>query len=85
MPDPITPTDLARLLSQAAGVDLLPADLLPEATFEDLSVDSLAMLAVVAEIHRNYVRLPEAAEKAVTVGEFLDLVNSQLTEPAVLG
>jgi acyl carrier protein len=74
----LSPADLAGLLSAAAGVELLPADLTPQATFEELEVDSLAMLAVVAEIHRSYVPMPEEAEKVATVGEFLALVNGRL-------
>jgi minimal PKS acyl carrier protein len=75
---PFTADDVARLLAQTAGVS---ADVDRDSVFEDLGVDSLALLGLVQVIESDRgVRLPEDTETATTVGEFLDTVNNSLTE-----
>jgi minimal PKS acyl carrier protein len=74
---PFTEDDIARLLADTAGMTVV---LESDSVFEELGVDSLAVLGLVQAIESERgIALPESAEKAVTIREFLDTVNTRLT------
>jgi acyl carrier protein len=68
--------EFTKILSSSAGVLIAP-DLVDEATtFEELGVDSLALLGVIPVLERaRQINLPADAENIATVSDFLDLVN----------
>jgi acyl carrier protein len=67
---------LAEILEEVAGT---PADkVVPEATFEELEVDSLTMVEVVVACEERFgVRIPdEALEGLRTVGDAVALIGA---------
>ena len=74
--DSVTLAEFTDLLSAGAGARITP-DLVGEGTtFEELGVDSLALLGVIPVIERTRkIRLPADAENIETVSDFLVLVN----------
>jgi acyl carrier protein len=75
-PASVTIAEFTELLSTGAGVRITP-DLVGEGTtFEEIGVDSLALLSVIPILERTrQILLPADAENIKTVGDFLDLVN----------
>ncbi|HSA49804.1 MAG TPA: acyl carrier protein [Yinghuangia sp.] len=74
--------ELSALMKATAGVAVDPLEMAanPESGFADFGLDSLGLMAVVAEIEHNYgTPLGPDAENRKTPREFVDLVNSQLT------
>ncbi|MDI2128993.1 acyl carrier protein [Yinghuangia seranimata] len=74
--------ELARLMKETAGISADPMEMesRPDATFADFGLDSLGLMAVVAEIEHGYsVPLGPDAERCKSPHEFVALVNSQLT------
>ncbi|NUU24212.1 MAG: acyl carrier protein [Streptomycetaceae bacterium] len=69
-------------MKSAAGVAVDPMELerRSDEAFADLGLDSLGLMAVVAEIEHSY-RAPMGpdAERCKTPGDFVALVNAQLT------
>ncbi len=69
-------TGLAEILDEVAGT---PVDkVVPEATFEELEVDSLTMVEVVVACEERFgVRIPdEALEGLRTVGDAVALIGA---------
>jgi minimal PKS acyl carrier protein len=82
---PPTIGELAEVITQCTGVAVDAAALAshPLTSFEDLEVDSLGVLGVVAELERRHgVILGADAEQCGTPYELLALVNEQLTRAA---
>ena len=77
--------DLKRILVDRVG--LKESDVVddPEATFEDMGLDSLAFVEVQLAMQQEYgFAIPdEDAEKIHSVGEALEYVNQKLAEQAV--
>ncbi|MFI1884605.1 MULTISPECIES: acyl carrier protein [Streptomyces] len=83
MTETVTPEELAGLMRQNAGIPVEPADLTdrPDTSFEEYGLDSLGLLGIVAALeNRHGSTMPADAEKCRTPGEFLDLVNQNLTK-----
>lgn len=79
----ITMTELGELLSASSGVRVTAADLAAVLTFDELGLDSLALLGVIASIERDRgVALPTEAQETRSVREFLALLNDSLREGA---
>ncbi|MEV0587117.1 acyl carrier protein [Nonomuraea sp. NPDC050310] len=75
----LTYEELAEIMSKSAGVTV-PAETLesPTVRFEDLEVDSLGLLSIVAELERRYrLTLGAEAESSQTPGELLAAVNDR--------
>ena len=72
----VTLAEFTELLSVKAGVQIM-SDLVGEGTtFEEIGVDSLALLGVIPVLERTrQILLPADAESIKTVSDFLDLVN----------
>jgi minimal PKS acyl carrier protein len=72
----VTLAEFTELLSTGAGVRITP-DLVGEGTtFEEIGVDSLALLGVIPVLERTrQILLPADAENIRTVSDFLNLVN----------
>ena len=74
--------DLKRILVERVG--LSESDVVddPEATFEDMGLDSLAFVEVQLAMQQEYgFTIPdEDAEKIHSVGQALDYVNAKLAE-----
>ncbi|WP_197319851.1 acyl carrier protein [Saccharomonospora sp. NB11] len=79
----LTMDELCELLSSSSGVPIAPADLEAAATFDDLGLDSLALLGVITAIERNRgVTLPAEAQEVRSVREFLGILNDTLRKAA---
>jgi minimal PKS acyl carrier protein len=77
--DPVTIREFAELLSAGAGVRIAADQVSDSTTFDELGVDSLALLGVVSVLERTReMELPADVELAGTVRKFLTLVNGQL-------
>jgi aromatase len=78
----VTGTDIAAILLTSCGMDPDAAAAAPEASLEELGLDSLAVLelqAVVAERYR--VRIPDPDEAAqLSIGAIAELVDRQREE-----
>ena len=74
--DSVTLAEFTDLLSAGAGVRITPDLVDKGTTFEELGVDSLALLGVIPVIERTRkILLPADAENIETVSDFLVLVN----------
>lgn len=79
----ITMEELGELLSSSSGVRVDTAELTASTTFDDLGLDSLALLGVITAIERNRgVALPAEAQETRSVREFLTILNDTLREVA---
>ncbi|SDO06175.1 phosphopantetheine-binding protein [Actinacidiphila guanduensis] len=77
----VTFEELAGLMKARAGLTVDPARMAadPSTTFEELSLDSLGLLGIVAELENRYgCRIGEEAETCRTPHAFLANVNAQL-------
>lgn len=75
-PTSVTLAELTDILSSSAGVKITPDQVATSTTFEELGVDSLALLGAIPILERTrQIVLPVDAENIETVNEFLDLVN----------
>ena len=75
-PTSVTLVELTDILSSSAGVKITPDQVAESTTFQELGVDSLALLGAIPILERTrQIVLPVDAENIETVGEFLDLVN----------
>lgn len=75
-PTSVTLVELTDILSSSAGVKITPDQVAESTTFNELGVDSLALLGAIPILERTrQIVLPVDAENIETVGEFLDLVN----------
>lgn len=78
-----TMDELCELLSSSSGVRIDPAELSAATTFDDLGLDSLALLGVITAIERNRgVALPAEAQEIRSVQEFLSTLNDTLGKAA---
>lgn len=78
---PVTYDELAALMRGRAGLSVEPAQMQssPSTTFEELNLDSLGLLGIVAELENRYGhKIGEDAETCKTPHEFLTNVNAQL-------
>jgi minimal PKS acyl carrier protein len=73
----LTCEELAEIVTRSTGVTVEPAALESAAVrFEDIDVDSLGVLSIVAELEKRHQRdLGPDAEASQTPRELLDLVN----------
>jgi acyl carrier protein len=76
--------DLKRILVDRVG---LPEDVVtddPSATFEDMGLDSLALVEIQLAMEQEYgiTVADEDAEKIMNVGDAISYVNSQLAAQA---
>ena len=82
MPQTFAFDDLKTILVDRIGVpeDNIKED--PETTFEDMGLDSLALVDVQLAVQQEYdFAIPdEDAEKIGTVGDAIDYVNGRLAE-----
>ncbi|HET6189906.1 MAG TPA: acyl carrier protein [Trebonia sp.] len=75
-PTSVTLVELTEILSSSAGVKITPDQVAESTTFNELGVDSLALLGAIPILERTrQIVLPVDAENIETVSEFLDLVN----------
>jgi minimal PKS acyl carrier protein len=75
-PTSVTLVELTDILSSSAGVKITPDQVAESTTFNELGVDSLALLGAIPILERTrQIVLPVDAENIETVNEFLDLVN----------
>ena len=75
-PTSVTLVELTDILSSSAGVKITPDQVAESTTFQELGVDSLALLGAIPILERTrQIVLPVDAENIETVSEFLDLVN----------
>jgi minimal PKS acyl carrier protein len=75
-PTSVTLVELTDILSSSAGVKITPDQVDESTTFNELGVDSLALLGAIPILERaRQIVLPVDAENIETVSEFLDLVN----------
>jgi acyl carrier protein len=75
-PTSVTLVELTEILSSSAGVKITPDQVAKSTTFNELGVDSLALLGAIPILERTrQIVLPVDAENIETVSEFLDLVN----------
>jgi acyl carrier protein len=75
-PTSVTLVELTDILSSSAGVKITPDQVDGSTTFNELGVDSLALLGAIPILERaQQIVLPVDAENIETVSEFLDLVN----------
>jgi aromatase len=67
-------------VNTCAGVRVAPASLTDQGvTFQDLQIDSLAVIGIVAEIERRYeTKLGADTESAKTPSELIALINAQV-------
>jgi acyl carrier protein len=74
--------DLKRILTERVGMeeDDIPDD--PDATFEDMGLDSLAFVDIQLAMQQEYgFEIPdEDAEHITTIGQSLEYVNRRLEE-----
>jgi minimal PKS acyl carrier protein len=83
MEGPLTFEELASLMKSSAGVTVDPRELerRPEAKFEEFGLDSLGLLGIVGDLENRHGRsIIAGAEMCKTPGDFMDVVNSSLTE-----
>ncbi|MEU8567745.1 acyl carrier protein [Streptomyces pathocidini] len=81
----LTYIELATLMKSGAGVTVDPQLMAtqPASTFAAYGLDSLGLLGIVGELENRFGRpLPPNAEQCKTPGDFLDLVNNNLTAGA---
>ncbi len=79
----ITMEELGELLSASSGVRVDTTELTAATTFDDLGLDSLALLGVITAIERNRgVALPAEAQETRSVRDFLTILNDTLREAA---
>ncbi|GLZ42031.1 acyl carrier protein [Actinokineospora sp. NBRC 105648] len=79
--DEVTPIELAALLAKGTGERIELDRLTDELTFDELGVDSLALLGVITVLERDRgVVLPDDAQQITAVREFLGVVNSALAK-----
>jgi minimal PKS acyl carrier protein len=72
----VTLAEFTELLSAGAGVRITPDLVGDGTTFDEIGVDSLALLGVIPILERTrQILLPNDAENIKTVSDFLDLVN----------
>ncbi|QXJ21829.1 acyl carrier protein [Actinomadura graeca] len=73
----LTYEELAEIVARCTGVTVEPAALEPPTVrFEELDVDSLGVLSIVAELERRHrLVLGPDAEDTTTPRELLNLVN----------
>jgi acyl carrier protein len=80
--DEFTFEDVKRILVERVGVpeDNVVND--PDATFEDMGLDSLAFVEIQLAIQQEYgFSIPdEDADKLTTVGQGIEYVNQRLSE-----
>lgn len=80
----VTLAEFAGILSSSAGVLITPDLVGKGTTFQELGVDSLALLGVIPVLERSrQILLPADAENVETVSEFLDLVNDTVRKAGV--
>ncbi|MEU4834406.1 acyl carrier protein [Streptosporangium sp. NPDC023615] len=74
----LTYEELAEIVSKSAGVRVAPETLESDSVrFEDIEVDSLGLLSIVAELERRYrLELGVEAESSETPRELVDMVNT---------
>ena len=74
--------DVKRILVERVGVAEENISDDPDATFEDMGLDSLAFVEIQLAIQQEYgFTIPdEDGEKIQTVGEGIDYVNTRLAE-----
>ena len=74
--------DLKRILVDRVGLSEADVNDDPNATFEDMGLDSLAFVEVQLAMQQEYgFTIPdEDAEKIHSVGQALDYVNAKLAE-----
>jgi minimal PKS acyl carrier protein len=78
---PVTFQELADLMKSRAGLTVDPWEMesSPATTFEELNLDSLGLLGIVAELeNRHGHKIGGEAETCKTPHEFLTSVNAQL-------
>ena len=73
----LTENELAQIISLKAGITVSPETIESGTVqFEDIDVDSLGVLSIVAELERRYrLGLGAEAESCTTPKELLDMVN----------
>jgi acyl carrier protein len=77
----LTPDELETLLSAGTGEVVEVGELTDGLTFDELGVDSLALLGVITVIERGReVALPDDAAQIPVVKDFLDTVNDALAK-----
>ena len=82
MADQFTFDDVKRILVERVGVPEENVVNDPDATFEDMGLDSLAFVEIQLAIQQEYgFTIPdEDAEKLTTVGQGIEYVNQRLSE-----
>lgn len=82
MADQFTFEDVKRILVERVGVPEENVVNDPDATFEDMGLDSLAFVEIQLAIQQEYgFSIPdEDAEKLTTVGQGIEYVNQRLSE-----
>ncbi|CAM3016711.1 acyl carrier protein [Saccharomonospora xinjiangensis] len=79
----ITAEELGELLSATGGLRIDQSDVDAATTFDELGLDSLALLGVITAIERERgVALPTEAQEARSVREFLAILNDALRKAA---
>jgi acyl carrier protein len=80
--DTFTFDDVKRILVERVGVAEENVSDDPEATFEDMGLDSLAFVEIQLAIQQEYgFTIPdEDADKLQTVGQGIEYVNQRLAE-----
>ena len=72
----VTLAEFTELLSVKAGVQIMSDLVDKDTTFDELGVDSLALLSVIPVLEQTrQILLPNDMENIDTVSDFLDLVN----------
>lgn len=72
----VTLAEFTELLSAKAGVRIMSDLVDKDTTFDELGVDSLALLSVIPVLEQTrQILLPNDMENIDTVSDFLDLVN----------
>lgn len=80
MADAFTFEDVKRILTERVGLDEESIVEDPDATFEDMGLDSLAFVEIQLAIQQEYgFEIPdEDAAELVTLGQGIDYVNKRL-------
>lgn len=78
----LTYEELAEIVSKCVGVTVEPDAIgSPTVRFEEIGVDSLGVLSIVAELERRYrIALGAEAEESETLGELINLVNKHFQD-----
>jgi minimal PKS acyl carrier protein len=72
----VTLAEFTELLSAKAGVRIISDLVDKDTTFDELGVDSLALLSVIPVLEQTrQILIPNDVENIDTVSDFLDLVN----------